>query len=136
MKTFRILLLLSLSLFTFSCDKNNEENNFIFNAEYLKQSQWSGTFTKTNSGKTETANFGVVFYTEADGKYSIKWEYASEAEEGTFDYSINGKMLIVTNGYIKGNWLLIQLEKDKMVLEQGTGGENAYKATLNLTRNF
>jgi len=39
-------------------------------------------------------------------------------------------------GDFDGYWLLIQSDNNKMVLTNGTGEDNAGKATLNLTRNY
>lgn len=77
-----------------------------------------------------THDVGLIFYSESDGKSNV------DTDESNFQYSIDERMLIITNGdsFLNGHWLLIGAEKDKLVLENGTGGENAYKGLLTLTR--
>lgn len=134
MKIIQAILIFSLSLILFSCD-NEGKGNLDFSTVSLKQTQWSGTFEETDKYGTSTANVGLVFYTENEGRYSVVWETQLK-NEASFKYSIDEKILTITNTGVglDGRWLLLKSDKDKMVLEKGTGGEGAYKVILTLTR--
>lgn len=78
---------------------------------------------------------GIFFISENEGRYSLKWETIDQSTEGTFEYTINEKVLTIKNGTkLNGHWLLIQFDKNKMVLEKGASGESAYKGILTLTK--
>lgn len=76
MKAFKTMLILSLSLILFSCNKDdkNDKGNFNFNTTSLKQTQWNGTLKETDGrGNGEhVAYIGMVFYSETEGKCSVK----------------------------------------------------------------
>ncbi|WP_071145530.1 hypothetical protein [Bacteroides ihuae] len=134
MKIIQAILIFSLSLILFSC---GDDDNIDFNAASLEQTQWSGTLKETDAwGNGEyTANIGMIFYSEDKGRCSVKRGDDSPFEYD-FDYSIDGKILVLNEkkGDLDGYWLLIQSNKDKMVLEKGTGGDGAYKGTLTLKK--
>jgi len=46
--------------------------------------------------------------------------------------------LLIIDGWnnLQGNWLLIQIDKDTMVFEKGTGAADADKATLSLKKKI
>lgn len=142
MKVLQTLLLLSLSLFIFSCNNGEIKNDFNFNAIALKQTKWTGTFEEfylTSSGEPvyTNANAGIFFDSEKKGRYSLKWDTMTQVTESTFEYHINDKILIIENGgTLKGHWLLIYSDKNKMVLEKGTGGDGAYKGIMTLKINI
>lgn len=135
MKIIQTILIFSFSLFLFSCNKENN-NHFGFDTKSLKQTQWTGTLSESfkfdEQQISRTYNVGIVFYTESNGKCNV------ETNESGFNYSINEKLLTITNGEseMNGRWLLIQLDENKMTLEKGTGGENAYKGILTLNRTY
>lgn len=133
-KTMMGIIILFFSLISFGgC--SNDDDDFEFGTSTLKQTQWIGNLTESDNGKTNNANIGIVFYSVSDGKYSIKWDYNTETEESIFNYSIDGNFLIIEGWIdIQGSWLLIQSDKDTMILEKGTGATDAYKATLTLKR--
>lgn len=139
MKTFKTMLILSLSLILFSCDKDNKNDKeiFDFSTTTLKQTQWNGTLKETDGwGNGEyVAYIGLVFYSETEGRCSIKKD-KSLPFEYDFKYSIDGKMVTIDGikGDIDGHWLVTQFSKNKMILEMGTSGNGAYKGTLTLTR--
>lgn len=141
MKIVQAILIFSLSLILFSCgddDKDEIKKDEIKSAISLKQTRWAGTFEDTEKYRILSASVGVFFYTEKDGRYSLilGWGTTMEKNEGDFNCSIDGKILTITNTGIvlDGRWLIIQSDKDKMVLEKGTGLNGAYKGTLTLER--
>ncbi|WP_321481057.1 hypothetical protein [uncultured Bacteroides sp.] len=109
------------------------------NTRSLEQSQWSGTLNETDAwGNGEyTAEIGMIFYSESKGRCSVKRGDESPFEYD-FEYSVDAKILIIheKKGDLDGHWLLIQSDKDKIVLEKGTGGDGAYKGVLTLKRNY
>jgi len=133
MKVTQAILAFGLSLILFSCH-NDDDGKLDFSSSSLKQTQWKGSFIRENGGDggKSVETMGIVFYSESKGVYSI------EGLKYDFGYSIDGKVLIITGtgGDLEGYWLLIQSDKNKMVLTNGTGEENTGKATLNLTRNY
>jgi hypothetical protein len=134
MKVPQLILAFSLSLILFSCH-NDDNDKFDFSASSLKQTQWKGTFLRELNGRKSTESAGIIFYSDNKGLYSV------QGAEYNFEYSIDGKMLKIKDtgdviGDFDGYWLLIESDKNKMVLTNGTGDENDGKATLNLTRNY
>lgn len=129
------IIILFFSIISFGgC--SNDDDNFEFSTSTLKQTQWTGNLMISSNGITNNGGVGIVFYSVSDGKYSIKWDYdTAETEESIFNYSIDGKLLIIDGwNNLQGNWLLIQIDKDTMVFEKGTGAADAYKATLSLKK--
>lgn len=142
MKIIQTILIFSLSLILFSCgddDKDELNKDEIKNAISLKQTRWAGIFKDTEKYRSG-ASVGLFFYTEKDGRYSLLlgWGTTAVKNEGDFNCSIDEKILTITNTGIEldGRWLLIQSDKDEMVLEKGTGVNGAYKGTLTLTKTY
>lgn len=78
---------------------------------------------------TRTFEAGIIFVSDDSGDCSL------DTAVEPFKYTINEKVLTIqSNSLFKGNWLLVNQSKDRMVLEKGTGGEGAYKAILTLTK--
>lgn len=83
-----------------------------------------------------TANMGFFFESEDHGRYSMKWENLDKVNESPFEYTIDDKLFIISNGdYLNGTWLITQFDKDNLVLEKGTNGEGAYKCILTLKKD-
>lgn len=128
------ILLLFLCTISFISCSDDEESSLEFNEAFLKQTQWTGTLDRSyiwyGEKVSTTHDVGFIFYTESEGKSNV------DTDESNFQYSIDERMLIIINGdsYLNGHWLLTGAEKDKLVLENSTGGEDAYKAVLTLTR--
>lgn len=140
MKIIQTLFLFSIILLLFSCNDDENKESFIFSTTTLRQTQWSGTLNESyiasmDEHVSSTINVGIFFISENKGRYSLKWENIVQPTEDTFEYIVNDKILTIENGTkLNGDWLLIQFDKDKMILEKGTGGENAYKGVLTLKR--
>lgn len=142
MKTKNILgIIFIFSLISFyGC--SNDDDNLEFSASLLKQTQWVGTLNESYIGAmgthiSATANTGFFFESEDHGRYSIKWENLSQVTESPFEYSIDDKLLIISDGnYLNGSWLITKFDTDKLVLEKGTNGEGAYKCILTLERDY
>ena len=138
MKAIQAVLIVLLSLHLFSCSDDKDDSRFSETS--LKQTQWTGTLYKSYTSYGESYNYtykvGVIFYTETEGKTTLTPETSPEKYyESDFKYSIKEKMLNITNGGdLEGYWLLIESDQGKMILEQGTGGENANKKILTLSR--
>ena len=135
MKSINALLFLLLSVLLSGC-KDNEDTNLTLDAESLKQTSWSGTRIQTYNGGEDIieSSIGIIFYTTKSGEYDIKSESGSDSEY--FEYFVEGKMLFIKeNVRLKGYWLVIEKNKNKMVLERSTGGDYSYKDTLVLNRS-
>lgn len=105
----------------------------------LSQTQWTGTLEETDvwgDGKY-TANIGMIFYSENTGRCSVKKGDTSPFQYN-FEYVLEDRILTIKEkkGDLDGHWLFIQSDKNKIILEKGTGGDGAYKGTLTLTRNY
>lgn len=132
MKYLRLLLLLVSLGFVLGACKDDETMSLDFDS--LKQTQWSGTLYR--SDKNLTFQVGLVFYTENEGKYSLK--YIEDPYERNFTYTIDEKLMVLDTGDpdLTGNWLLIKRKKNQMTWERGTGGAGAKKSILTLTRQY
>lgn len=142
MKTKNILVIIALCFceISFGSCSNEGDDNLEFSASFLKQTQWVGTFNESYIGSmgshiSATANTGLFFESKDHGRYSIKWESLTQVTESSFEYAIDDKLFIISNGnYLNGSWLITQFDSDKLVLEKGTNGEGAYKSILTLER--
>lgn len=135
MKPVKALLLFTSFIFLFtSC--NDDDDDFKFEAQSLKQTQWVGILEETYNGRdSKLSDVGIIFYTEVEGEYDVKSKNAAEPVTSRFKYSIEGKILSIPGGItLGGQWLLIESNNNKLVLEQSTGGIDAYKGILTLTR--
>ncbi|MEG1866911.1 MAG: hypothetical protein RR331_08585 [Bacteroides sp.] len=137
MRIIQVILVFAISIFIISCNENEIDNGKIsFNAEFLKQTQWKGvleeSFIADGQKVSQSYNVGILFYSEKKGKSSV------DTYESSFDYSIDNKLLTITNGDsdMNGKWLVLQFDGTKMTLEEGTGGQEAYKGILTLTRSY
>lgn len=136
-KTNALLLSLSICLLLLSCEDNNKDV-LNLDADMLKQTSWSGKLIESyNAGKEiHYSDFGIIFHTTNNGQFDLKRETDIEPRITRFEYTVEGKILFFKgNIELSGYWLLIEKSKDKMVLEQSSGGEYSYKATLVLTRS-
>ncbi len=147
MKTIKALLLLSLSILLFSCGDDDNKYSFNFNADFLNQTQWSGTliesYVRSDGIKTvHNLDAGFIFYTTEKGRYEASQEGNPVHDTDDFKYSVEGKMLIIkrTDANVsinfEGYWLLtnVDTKKETIELENGTGGKDSYKRVLTLTR--
>ncbi len=138
MRTIKLMLLLAFGTLLFSCNDNDDE--FKFDSSSLKQTKWNGTMNESylRDGKELSfkLNVGLLFYSETDGEFSYIYEKEPSPTDGTFKYSIDGKMLIINHALqLSGHWLVVHIDKNKMILEKGTGGDDSYNATITLTRS-
>ncbi len=141
MKVIQAILIVSLSLLFFNCG-DDDKNSLNFSAVALKQTQWTGTLYQSYISHGESYNniynIGVIFYSETEGKTTVTPQTTPEnSYDSNFKFSINEKLLSITNGGdIEGQWLLIESNHNKIILEQGTGGKNASKKVLTLNRAY
>ena len=137
MKTIKALFFLSLSILLFSCGDDVNED-FNFDAESLKQTSWGGAMVESYIGgkSIRKSEVGIIFYTAETGQYDIKGQEDTYLREITsFEYFVDGKMFFIKGEEsLSGYWLLIEKSKNRIVLEQSSGGDYSYKATLVLTR--
>ena len=73
----------------------------------------------------------IQFLTTTKGKYIVN-EDGTEAEVYDFKYSVKGKIMNIENGTLNGNWTLLELDKDKIVLEM----LSSYKVALTLSKIY
>lgn len=73
----------------------------------------------------------MQFITSTNGRYVLK-EKDSEVEVYDFKYSIEGKIMNIEDGPLLGNRTLIEIGKDKIVLE----ALSSYRSTLTLVRRY
>lgn len=125
MKILRTLLLLSLGILFFCCEKNDEndknERNLIFNADNLKQTGWKGEITLFSNGKADSqGEIRMEFTTENEGICECKLDYFIDPETYTFTYEIKDKLMHIKNPppYIRGGWILQKFDKDSLVIAQ------------------
>ena len=112
MKTKKLLgiIITFFSVISFGACSNDDES-IELSVSNLEQTQWTGTFNESYIGAmgthiSATANTGFFFESEDHGRYSIKWENLSQVTESPFEYSIDDKLLIISNGnYLNGSWL-------------------------------
>ncbi|MEA4978898.1 MAG: hypothetical protein VB075_09380 [Petrimonas sp.] len=132
---FKILIISSLFLFLFpGCE--DDKKDFHLDSETLQQTSWEGTLTEIH-GETKIKNseVSIIFYTSKEGRYDMKRE--TDVITEPFTYYVDKKMLFIEQKRVLGGyWFLIEKNKERMVLEQGTGGEFIYKATLVLERRY
>jgi hypothetical protein len=131
MRTIKLLFFVILSIVLISC--SDDDDDFRFNKESLKQTIWEGKFIETNDDEVaiETKNVMFQFYTTEKGQYIIN-EGGHEAVMWDFNYLIDDKMINIDNGSLLGNYTLLEFSKDKMTLViPGT-----HKGTLTLNRKY
>lgn len=144
MKIIQMLLLFSMGFPLFiSCNDDKKEDHIIFSTTALRQTQWVGTLNESYIASMDVPvssiiKVGIFFTSESEARYSLKWETMDQPLEATLKYTISDKILTIeSNGTeLTGKWLLIQFDKDKMILKKGTGGDNAYKGILTLRKEF
>lgn len=128
-----MFLLLFSSFLT--CCSNDDTEDFRFDAESLKQTTWEGTKLLTEGDQViSTANVVIQFYTINSGQCIIKQEEEEQqqAEVWDFKYSIEDKLMEIENGALWGTWFLLEMEKDKLVLEK----RGSYIVTLTLYKKY
>ena len=127
---FRTFVVLLFTIVSTSCSDDN--NDFRFDSESLKQTTWSGVELVTDGGKViRTINVEMQFFTAQHGQYILK-EDDTETEVYKFNYSIDGKIMNIEDGPLFSKRTLLQFSNDKIVLE----ALNSYKSTLSLTRRY
>lgn len=138
LKGSHVLLLLFLTNLLFlSC--SDEKDILKLDAESLKQTSWGGQHIESYNGGENVlySEAGIIFYTTETGQYDLKYETDLEPSITKFEYFVDGKLLFIKkNISLGGYWMLVEKSKDKMVLEQSSGGEYSYKATLVLERRY
>lgn len=126
MKIFNFIFLLLFSSFL-TCCSNDDTEDFIFDAESLKQTTWEGTELVTDGDQLiSTTNVVMQFFTINSGQCIIKQENEQTLVRD-FKYSIEGK-LMKTEGGLSATWTLVDMGKDKLVFE----AFSSYKVTLTL----
>lgn len=137
---FAIFIL--VALLSLSCSKNKVSQKLT--TESLSQTRWEGTYEKGYGADLKDKSVGRVgffFTSPTTGDYSLLWvgeeysENSKDAENKSFEYSINDKIVTIRGGgYISGVWLVVHYDGDTIVLEYGTGGEGSLQARLILER--
>lgn len=126
-KTFAILF---LTITFIACSKDNDD--FVFNVKSLEQTTWVGVEVVSDGGQViRMKSVNIQFLTTTKGQYVIN-EDGTEAEVYDFKYSVKGKIMNIENGTLTGNWTLLKLDKDNIVLEMFS----SYKVTLTLNKRY
>lgn len=133
MKIFNVIFLLIFSFLLISCSEDNNED-FRFDAKSLKQTTWEGTKLITDGDQViRSEHILMQFFTIDSGQYIVKQEEgAAETQIYDFKYSIEGKIMKITEAPFSTNWTLVKMDKDKLVLE----AFGSYKLTLTLYKKY
>lgn len=131
MKNFRyfsaVLLIATMFLSFNACGDDN--NDFKFDPNSLKQTLWEGTIVVTDNGEIiREMKIDMQFFTVNTGHYTLK--EGAQIEDYDFKYTIDGKLMVIDGGVLSSNRILIELNENKMVL-QGIG---SYKSIITLNR--
>lgn len=114
-----------------SCNKDDNDD-FVFSTESLKQTNWEGTEVVIDGDQIiRTIDVTIQFFTADSGQYILK-EEGSETEVYNFKYSIEGKIMDIKDGPLYSKRTLLECSKDKMVLE----AFSSFKSTLTLNRLY
>lgn len=138
----KYLMAICLSLLLFSCG-DDEGDQFKFDQNSLQQTSWRGVITNTLPEHTKKqGSIGILFATDKRGSYEYKYADDPEARHEDFQYEINGKLLIISNSIdgispdLKGDWMLIESGKDRLVLTRGIENEYNRSITLELAKTY
>ena len=127
---FKTLVILFLAIVSTSCSNDNDD--FRFDSESLKQTTWEGVNLVTDGDKIiRTINVEMQFFDTQNGQYILREDgFGTEVYE--FNYSIEGKIMNIEDGPLFSKRTILEFSKDKMVLE----ALNSYKSTLTLNRRY
>lgn len=131
MKTIKILLLLAISILAFGCSKDDDNDEKMDLTTSLKQTSWKGIY---QVGDISEATVGLAFYTEKGGYCDRKNNDDGLVFQDFFEYTADGKLLVIKGSAVSGNWLLASKNKKTMVLEKGTGGDPSTQVRMILER--
>lgn len=137
--TLKILSVATCMLLLFEGCKEKAED-LEFTAASLNQTRWKGTFTEINydggaRNEIRKSEVGFFFVSESKVNYSIFWKHTNNVSElNDYEYAVKDKIVSFNAVFIRGNWLLTDYDGKKMILEKGTTGERAYRATLELIK--
>lgn len=118
MKTLKFLLFILLATALVGCG-NDDDDNWDFNQDSLKQTIWEGTYENRDYNENEnvkgTDNVILEFYTTTNGQ-TIIINQGQAREILLFTYSIDGKIVDFKNGFPYGKYTVLEFRNDKMVL--------------------
>lgn len=124
-----IMIVLAFSVLV-SC--SDDKDDFMFDGKSLKQTTWEGTELLTNGDQViRTSSIEIQFFSEKNGKYVLKTPGFS-TDVSDFNYVIEGKMMNIKDSLLSGMYMLLEMNKDKMVLEM----LGSSKVTLTLKRKY
>lgn len=118
LKLFFVVFMLSTIVSSCSDDDSNIP---IFDANFIKQTNWAGTMTIVTDGKIDQEyGVNILFITESQGQY----EYTSGLYNANkdFRYDLNDKLITIGGNrdeYITGDWILMDIKADKMSFKKG-----------------
>ena len=119
-----------MAIVSTSCSNDNDD--FRFDSESLKQTTWEGVNLVTDGDKTiRTINVEMQFFDTQNGQYILR-EDGFGAEVYKFNYSIEGKIMNIEDGPLFSKRTMLEFAKDRMVLE----ALSSYKSTLTLNRRY
>ena len=107
---FRTFVILFLAIVSTSCSNDNDD--FRFDSESLKQTTWEGVNLVTDGDKTiRTINVEMQFFDTQNGQYILR-EDGFGAEVYKFNYSIEGKIMNIEDGPLFSKRTMLEFAKD------------------------
>lgn len=130
MRILNFLFLLIFGSLIVSC-ANDDNERLKFDAASLRQTTWEGTWLLTDEDQVlRSSHILMQFFTDDTGQYIYKQDDTEDPRICPFKYSIEGKMMKITDAPIYTHWTLIEMDDDKMVLE----AFEPYKSSLILQK--
>lgn len=117
MKTLNVLLLLIFGSLVVSC-ADDDKDRLKFDAASLQQTTWKGTWLLTDEDQVlRSSPILMQFFTYDTGHFIYKQNEEEDSRTCKFKYSIEGKMMKITDAPIYTHWTLVEMDNEKMVLE-------------------
>lgn len=142
MKNANYLFIVLLTILLAGC-KKDDSDDFIWNKDSLKQTSWKGGLELRYGERiVEGGSIGILFATDKRGSYELKYQKGDAPTCEDFLYEIDNDLLTILNNEngwapdLKGDWIVVEKSKDKLVLVRGINNEESGTITLKLTRNY
>lgn len=142
---YLFLLLFTLLLAGCKAGDGDAEDVFVVDKEFLKQTSWKGTATFRSEIRTEVQRIGLLFITDKRGNYELHPtddDFDRDPDSEDFQYEVEGKLLTISRSvegdmpYLRGDWMIVEKERNRLVLVRGINNDYLMTVTLVLTRNF
>jgi len=123
---FKLTLAAILALILVSC---NDDDDYIpkFNSEFLKQTEWTGTFKTIKDGDVESSfNITMFFTTDSRGTYDSNNNLIIDKD---FEYGLDDNLMVIygrQGRVIVGDWVLLEIKKNELSFRKGLSSSNTY----------